>query len=40
MTAIDIAVPLVSRARACLDQPAVFDTRPPFMIYVTFLPPF
>lgn len=40
MMALDLAVPLVIRPRDCLNVPAAVTTRPPFMIYLTFLPPF
>jgi hypothetical protein len=40
MTAIDVAVPLVHRPRACLGEPAEIRTGTPFMLYLTFIPPF
>lgn len=40
MTALDFAIPLVFRPRECLGHPAQTAARPPFVVYLTFLPPF
>ncbi len=41
MMALDFAVPLALRPRACLSDEATLRlARPPFMLYLTFVPPF
>jgi hypothetical protein len=41
MMGLDFAVPLVLHDRTCLGNPDVsLDSRPPFMFYLSFLPPF
>lgn len=40
MTGIEIAAPLVHRARGCFGEPQSLTARPPLFVYLTFLPAF
>jgi hypothetical protein len=40
MTAIDVAVPLVRRSRACFGEQDDTTARPPLLVYFQFVPPF